>query len=189
MKVKFWTVQKLALVTEILQRGVYQPVFEYSDYAASIEGLDKLYDYLLESYNHVNGTNYPGLVFTFLEQGEDENIYDLQDYQAFEKYIFKHANEIKSMWNNLASKETIIMCVEKELDETNPLIIDINDFQYMMPPVMNFPPYSADYYDFLKRNMWDGVPVKSIFPSRAIQAHIPNIRAEEIVGLYPMFRV
>lgn len=189
MKVRFWTVQKLAVVTAIIQHGTYQPAFEYSDYAESIPGLDNLYKFILNSYNNANGTDYPGLIFTFLEQKEDQNIYDFEDYASFKKFICGHSIAIKSMWNNLASKDTVIMCLEREIGDSNTMLIDINDFQYMMPPVMNVPPYSEDYYNFLLTNIMNGIPVKSIFPSGVLQAHLPNIRAEDVYGIYPMFEL
>ena len=189
MKVRFWTVQKLAVVTAIIQHGTYQPVFEYSDYAESIPGLQDLYGFILDSYNYANGTEHPGLIYTFLEQKEDQSIYDFEDYASFKKFICEHSFAIKSLWNNLASKDTVIMCLEREVEGMNILPIDINDFQYMMPPVMNVPPYSEDYYNFLLRNIANGIPVKSIFPSGVLQAHLPNIRAEDVYGIYPMFEL
>ncbi|MCR4855221.1 MAG: hypothetical protein K5908_03540 [Erysipelotrichaceae bacterium] len=187
MKARLWTIQKLSLLTTILQRGSYQPVFAYSDYAATSKELYELYQFILNSYNRVNGTNYPGLVFTFLELGEDGNLYDCQDYDAFVRFVHRHSAQIKSLWNELASKDTIIMCIEKDIDEHYPLFIDINDFQYLMPPVINAPPYSEEYHEFLLNSIWNGRPVKSIFPSNAIQALVPDIKAEDVIGLYPMF--
>lgn len=181
--------QKLAVVTAIIQYGTYQPVFEYSDYVESTPKLSTLYKLFLDSFNNANGTDYPGLIFTFLEQKEDQNIYDFQDYASFKKFICEHSLPIKSLWNNLASKDTVVMCLEREMGDMNTLFIDMNDFQYMMPPVMNTYPYSEDYYNFLVRNIMNGIPVRSIFPSGVLQAHLPNIRAEDVYGIYPMFTI
>lgn len=81
------------------------------------------------------------------------------------------------------------MCVEREIGNENLLLIDINDFQYMMPPVLQVPPYSEEFYDFLVQNLAVGNRVGSVYPSGVLQAHIPNIRAEEVAGLYPMFEL
>lgn len=56
MKVRFWTVQKLDIVTVLLQQGFYQPAFAYSDYVEVNEKLSDLYWFMLNSYNRVNNT-------------------------------------------------------------------------------------------------------------------------------------
>ncbi len=186
MKIRFWTVQKLDVVTALLKYGSYQPAFNYSDYVEEDPDLSELYGLLLESYNRVNNTDYPGLIFTFLGNDDDDNIFDFKDYPAFRNFIISHAFAIKPLWNHLAAKNTVIMCVEKELDK-NLLLIDINDFQCLMPPITLAPPYTEDYIRYLVQNFSAGNYVRSIFPSNLIQAHIPNISAEDVVGLYPMF--
>ncbi len=187
MKVRFWTVQKLDIVTVLLQQGFYQPAFAYSDYVEANEKLSDLYGFMLNSYNRVNSTGYPGLIFTFLESDDAGNIYDFKNYEMFQQFIRSHSSAIESLWKNLASKNTVVMCIEREIGNENLLLIDINDFQYMMPPVLQVPPYSEGFYDFLVQNLSIGNQVKSVYPSGVLQAHIPNIRAEEVIGLYPMF--
>ncbi len=187
MKIRFWTVQKLDVVTALLQYGLYQPAFAYSDYIEENGELSDLYDFILNSYNQVNGTDCPGLVYTFLEGDEQGMVYDFKDYNSFRQFIMTHSFAIKSLWNHLAAKNTVILCVEKEIADENLLLIDINDFQYLMPPVIQSPPYSEEYYDFLVSNLAQGNRVRSIFPSNVLQAHIPNIKAKEVIGIYPMF--
>lgn len=185
MKVRFWTVQKLDVITALLQYGTYQPSFEYSDYAAIIPGLPELYDFLLNSYNHVNGTDLPGLVFAFLEQGE-EGIYDFPNYATFVRFIRSHRHALKSMWEHLASLNTVVLCVEKELD-FNAMCLDLNDFQYLMPPVRPMPPFPDDYERIVKSALWNGQMIHPIFPSNVLQAHLPDIRQTEVIGIFPMF--
>ena len=187
MKVRFWTVQKLDVVTVLLQQGLYQPAFAYSDYVEADNKLSDLYGFMLDSYNRLNRTEYPGLVFTFLESDDAGNIYDFKDYQMFRKFIIDHSASIKSLWNNLSSKNTVIMCVEREVNNENLLLVDINDFQYLMPPIVQAYPYSEEYTDLLLRALSNGARIQSVFPSYVMQAHIPNIKAEEVIGLYPMF--
>ena len=189
MKVLFWTVQKLDVVTVLLQQGFYQPAFAYSDYVGENEKLSDLYGFMLNAYNRVNNTEYPGLIFTFLEGGEDGYVYDFKSYELFRDFIRKHSLPIKSLWKNLASKNTVVMCIEREVSDKNLLLIDINDFQYMMPPVLQVPPYSEGFYNFLVQNIAVGNKVQSVNPSGVLQAHIPYIKAEEVVGLYPMFEL
>ena len=187
MKVRFWTVQKLDVLTVLLQHGVYQPVFQYSDYVESSPALYDLYDFMLYHYNKLNRTDVPGLVFTFLKRDEDGAIYDFTNFQEFRQFIIDHAISIKALWKNLASKNTVIMCVEKEITDENMMVVDLNDFQYLMPPIIQAYPYSEGYTDFLLNSLSSGTQIQSIFPSNIIQAHIPDIKAEEVIGLYPMF--
>ncbi len=66
MKVLFWTVQKLDVVTVLLQQGFYQPAFAYSDYVGENEKLSDLYGFMLNAYNRVNNTEYPASFSLFL---------------------------------------------------------------------------------------------------------------------------
>ena len=186
MKLRFWTIQKLDVVTALLQYKTYQPAFAYSDYVQEDPGLSELYGLLLDSYNRANNTDHPGLVFTFLGNDDDDNIFDFKDYATFCQFIIDHSFAIKSLWNHLASKNTVIMCVEKELD-SNLLLIDINDFQCLMPPIMISYPYTEDNIRYLIQNFSAGNYIRSVAPSNLLQAHIPDIKAEEVIGLYPMF--
>ena len=71
----------------------------------------------------------------------------------------------------------------------NPIFIDINDFQFLMPPIMLLPPYTKESLLRIQRNIIQGQITVSEFPSNVIQAHLPYIKKENIVNAYQMFDV
>ena len=181
---KFWTVQKRSIVEHIMENGIYQPIFELSDYQAG-DDLQELYGLFLQFFNQVNHSDLPGLIFAFL-QSDGQQIFSIKDIQSFYNFIQKSKPAIMSLWNNLAKKDVVILELEYE-QSFNPICIDINDFQLLMPPLMVLPPYTDEYIVNLLRELKQGVISRSVFPSGVIQAHLPNIQAENIVNVYEMF--
>lgn len=66
----------------------------------------------------------------------------------------------------------------------NPIYIDINDFQLIMPPVIALPPYTDDDISEILVNISKGICTQSKFPGKLLQAHLPYITSESIVGTY-----
>ncbi|MGN0676257.1 MAG: hypothetical protein ACI4K5_00755 [Ruminococcus sp.] len=184
---KFWTVQKTAVVNTVNKFGGFSPDFNKSDYIEINPDLKSLYDVILSSFNQVNNVMFSGLIFSFMKS-DDKNIYQIPDIYSFYDLIKEKKPVIKSLWENLSSKDTVIL----ELDYSenfNPIYIDINDFQFLMPPIMIMPPYTDKDIQYLLEDIQNGIIRPSVFPSGLIQAHLPYIKSENITNIYPMFKL
>lgn len=71
----------------------------------------------------------------------------------------------------------------------NPLFIDINDFQFLMPPIMVIPPYTAQSARQIAADLQRDEISRSEFPGGVIQAHLPCIRQENVCNLYRLFEL
>jgi hypothetical protein len=182
---KFWTLQKRDILEKVLNDGCYQPDFSQSSYVKRIKHLDMLYDLVLDSFNRNNHTNLPGLLFAFTAT-DNQYIYDIPDIDAFVAYICDHAGAIKSLWNTLIKDNVVIMELEYA-DNFNPIYIDINDFQFLMPPYVPLPPYSQNDPLRLLNLLSSGQVMPSVCYSGIMQAHLPWIRPENLVATYEVF--
>lgn len=182
---KFWTVQRKEIINIVNEKGIYQPDFSKSDYLQVIPDLKHLYYMVLEAFNEVNNTNFPGLIFSFLKS-DKESIYQIEDFNEFYAFIQNRKAAIYSMWNELKKKDAMILELEYETD-FNPIYVDINDFQFLMPQITLLPPYTEQDIERICGEICNGEITRSIFPSYVIQAHLPNIKSENIVNTYPMF--
>lgn len=183
----FWTVQKKEIVDKILNGEDYYPNFKKSDSLMSNPNLFPLYQYVLNAFNRINGMDCEGLVFTFMYT-EGNTIYDIDDAEEFYALITNRYQCIKSLWKSFQKNDCLILQLEMDVD-FNPIFIDINDFQFLMPPVFPMPPYGPYDADRLLANLDNGIVTESIFPSNIMQAHIPFIKKENIVNVYEMFDV
>lgn len=188
-EMKLWTVQKYTAVNEILKQGIYQPDFSRSWYASQGEMEDHFYKALLEMFYLLNGIQIPGLVFTFAKNVENQYIDDFSSYEEFQQFIASRKAAINSLWNQLAQPDACILELEYNNQTFNPMFIDINDFQALMPPVMELPPYSNAVITQIYQDFSQGIIRPSVFPTFLMQAHMPNIKKENLKGIYPIFRI
>ena len=184
---KFWTVQKRALVDQALKEGEYQPIFELSYYTRIMRGLDELYEIFRNAYRDVNGVEVPGLVFAFTKM-EGKHVSQFNDIDDFRAYMKEHKASILSLWIYFRSNDMVVVELEVP-DEFNPIYIDINDFQFLMPPVIYPKPYTPATYMEIMDNITRGDIQVSVFPSGIGQAHLPSIKRENIVKVYDMFSI
>ena len=184
---KFWTVQKTAVVNTVNKFGGFSPDFSKSDYVAMNPDLKSLYDVILSSFNKVNNVMFSGLIFSFMES-DNKKIYSIPDIYSFYDLINEKKPVIKSLWENLCSKDTVILELDYS-EEFNPIYMDVNDFQFLMPPLMIMPPYTDNDIQYLLEDINNGIIRPSVFPSGLIQAHLPYIQSENITNLYPMFKL
>jgi len=184
---KFWTIQTKE-VLEIIQRdGIYQPDFRKSRYLNENEALSDLYYFILQSFNYPNQKNLQGLIFSFA-RSDDRAIYPIGTIEEFYSFIQSKKAAIGSFLKNINKNNSVIM----ELNYTesfNPIFIDMNDFQFLMPPIMLLPPYTKESLLRIQQNIINGQITVSEFPSNVIQAHLPYIKKENIVNAYQMFDV
>ncbi len=204
MKQSFWTVQKKSLIEQIKNTGIYQPNFSKSPYldaqAEFIKGLmngynsleynlNILYGFILDSFNHCNNSDYKGLVFTFQFYDKEGRIYQANTFEKFKEEIVSKRDAIRSLWSKYFNKdEYSVVHVVKEMD-FNPICIDMNNFQALMPPISLGAPFSKEYYNNLCELLSEGEFCVSLIPSYIVQAHIPNIMQGDIEGIYPLFEL
>lgn len=93
---------------------------------------------------------------------------------------------MNSLWNQLGAEDAVILELDVPAD-FNPVFIDLNDFQFLMPPVMPLPPYTPESVSRIINDIQHGVITRSEFPSDVIQAHLPNIEIKNVTGCYPLF--
>ena len=184
---KVWTIQSKEVLNTIATKGVYQPNFEMSPYLMKNPKLANLYRFILESYNSVNGMNLSALIYGFM-QSDGKQIFPIENIDEFYTFINEKMPAIKSFWNNIDKENSVILQLEYK-DNFNPLYIDINDFQALMPPVMIIPPYTQNTFDTICRDIQNGIIRTSIFPSYAIQCHLPYISQDNIVQAYSVFDI
>ncbi len=185
-KIKFWTIQSDEVINEIEKYGVYYPNNSKSSFVADNKDLLDLYNFMLDSFNAINGTSYDGLIYSFMD-ASPEGIKYFNDYKEFERTILiKGKGKIETLWNQLYKKGSKIIELNYE-ESFNPLYIDINDFQYLMPPFMVLPPYKEGDREIILEDVRDGIIRESVFPSWIIQAHSGYIKKENICNIYNMF--
>lgn len=183
---KFWTIQTKNVIESIQKNGVYQPDFRRSRYLLRINrNLIDLYAYLLRSFNRVNHRNLPGVVFAFAKGGQN-GITSIGTMDEFRAFIQSKQDVIGGFWKELDRSNSVIMELDYE-DNFNPLWIDINDFQFIMPPITLLPSYTEESFLRILANMAQGRFEASPFPSNVIQGHLPSIEKRNVINVYPLF--
>ena len=66
----------------------------------------------------------------------------------------------------------------------NPIFLDYNDFQFLMPPILLSPPFAEHDKGRICNAIKRGVFSRSSFSSGVIQAHLPHISSKNIVNKY-----
>lgn len=181
---RFWTVQQASILETLQTEGIYQPDFSKSRYLETNPSLASLYRFLLDSFYKVNGQKLPGLIFAF-GKCDGEVITDYMGIGDFYKYIGERKGAINSLWEHFPPNS---MVLELEYyEDFNPLWVDINDFQYLMPPVLTLPPYTQDSEQRILEDISTGEPRLSEFASGIMQCHLPYIKKKNLVAAYPFY--
>lgn len=184
---KYWTIQTKSVMKMIEEDGIYQPDFNRSRYLNNNAKLKDLYYIILNSFNRINKTNLPGVVFSFAKR-ENDRIYSIKTIEEFEDFIKTKREVINSFWEEIDKENSVIIELDYA-DDFNPIFIDINDFQFLMPPFCVLPPYSIESFDRILTDIQHGNITFSEFPSYVIQAHLPYIGKQNVVMTYPVFRL
>lgn len=61
-------------------------------------------------------------------------IINQDNFTSFYSFIQNKRAVIESLWNELSSKDAVILELNYD-DNFNPIFLDINDFQFLMPPI------------------------------------------------------
>lgn len=182
---KFWTIQTKNVEKIICDKGIYQPMFSDSRYLKINDNLNSLYSILLHAFNKVNGTDLPGVVYAFAKKNEGK-ICSIETIEDFKEFIKNNQNVLDGFWKMLDKDNSVIIELNYE-DDFNPIYIDINDFQFLMPPVLRLPPYTEKSISRILNDIENGKITESEFPSNVIQAHLPNIKKSNVVNIYQIF--
>ena len=184
---KFWTIQTKSVMKTIQEEGIYQPDFIRSRYLDENSDLKNLYYIILESFNQINKTDLPGIVYSFAKS-ENNRICSIKTIEEFEDFIKDKKAVIDSFWQHIDKENSVIIELDYEND-FNPIFIDINDFQFLMPPLVPLQPYSIESIGRILTDIQLGQITVSEFPSDVIQAHLPYIGKQNVVRTYPVFHL
>ncbi|MFD1464854.1 hypothetical protein ACFQ4L_01940 [Lapidilactobacillus mulanensis] len=194
---KFWTVQPAQVLNEIVNDGVYYPDFRRSTYLSAIPALADIYELFLNSFNLINNISPDekmgqGLIFAFSQTAFDNRIgklVQINDINDFHEVIVSKKAAIQSLWGELGQNLDQKLILEVELDQEflNPLLIDINDFQFLMPPISFPAPYQEADVNRITTAIRTGDFPRPIFPSGLMQAHLPYLKKADVVNAYHMF--
>ncbi len=180
---KFWTVQTKSVLDTIKKEGIYLPDINKSNFVIEQPTLADLYLLITNSFNNVNNTDYYGVVFAFMKL-KNNDVYQFLDYYAFLDGIYNNQDKIAALWKKFNDGEHVLLEVDMAA-EFNPIIIEINNFQYLMPPTIDFlPPYMPGDRDIIIDWIKNGTFGKGYFPNSLAQAHLPYIKKDEITDVY-----
>lgn len=182
---KFWTVQKKEIINLVNKNGIFYSDFTKSNYLKLNPNLKDLYGLVLKSFNKINDLNLRGIIFAF-SQSDSQAVYEIENFKSFYSFIQNKKAVIESLWNELKSKEAVILELNYKKD-FNPIFLDINDFQFLMPPIVFPYPFTEQDIERICWSIENGRITRSVFPSNVIQAHLPYIKSENIVNTYSMF--
>ena len=189
---KFWTIQPWNVVEIVMQEGIYLPDFDKSAYLrrfieAGNTDMVGLYRAVLEGYAARNGVALRGVVFGFITMDDNGFIHPIASKAEFDAFMQRKASAVGSLLKTLKGQPDA-MLLELEYPDRlfNPPLIDINDFQALMPPLIALPPYDTDELVRLMRDFRAGKNTMPVMPSGVIQAHLPYIDRNSLIGIYPI---
>lgn len=193
---KYWTVQSKEILDPLNKKGVYYPDFTKSKYLQEYKDNNELYSFNIQLYNQlltyacrINTVNLQGLVFTFCKM-DNQGIKGFANEVDFQNYITAKKDVIYSLWKNLNKRDSIILELEFNEPFWNPLFIDINDYQYLMPPITIMPPYyEKDSAQVILSRLSQGCWATGGLPSGIAQAHLPYISVNMVKNVYNMFTI
>lgn len=188
MYYKTWSIQKRTIIDSVMAGQTYVGMDSYSSFVTKNPDLINLYNHFTDSFNSVNNTKLPGLIYTFYVSSNETGVVVINDYQEFKQIMKAKKPAIESLWRVLSRDDVVVVELEYEIT-FNPIFIDINDFQALIPPVTNSPPYSNDILNEIIDNVRQGTISASVFPSHLIQGNAPFIKKENILGVYDMFDI
>mgnify|MGYP000843696814 FL=1 len=183
---RFWTVQHKSVLDVVAMNGFYQADVSKSPFVLENPPREELYRFLLDAFNKANDFRLNGLIFGFAYR-EDSQIRSFQDILEFAAFLRQKRNIINVLWRRFCSDDYVILCLDYPEDSFNPLFIDMNDFQFLMPPITILPPFTYDSIARIVTDIRHACISPGELPSCLIQAHLPLIHRENITEVYRMF--
>lgn len=182
---RLWTVQDKTVLETLRNDKIYFPNFDKSEYLKQIPAMAGLYNVFLNIFCTLNNTHLNGLVFCFAQMDSNGEVVGIDDFYSF---VQKNKRSIKSLWKQFDIKYNIILELEVNEEFLNPMNIDINDFQFLMPPIE---PDNIYYHEEDVGNILNevarGVTRVGKLPSGVIQSHLPYIKPGYVVNTFSMF--
>lgn len=193
MTMRFWTIQPWHVVETVMHEGLYQPDFAKSAYLRRLaEGgnprMADLYRMVLEGFAAKNGVSLPGVVFAFTAANDEGRICDIMSKRGFDAFMRDRDAAVHSLMRELREQPGATL-LELEYPDNlfSPMLLDINDFQAVMPPVMPMPPYDEQTLRYIIGNIRSGESfVSGVLFSGVMQAHLPFIDRRSLIGIYPI---
>lgn len=183
---KFWTVQSPEVLEIIEKEDIYHPKFVMSQY---YKQYSELYNFMLESFNNINGLNCDGLIYAFCISNKDV-IYPIANIEGFKYFINMNKDKISYLWDTFIKNGCKILELEMGL-VFNDLALAFNDFQYIMPsPVNELLIDPVEYQTNCKlilSNIKNGIIMSSGENYDLIQSHLPYIKKLDIKNVYEIF--
>lgn len=163
---------------------------QVGDIKGTLEKTANLYEWISDifwkrnTYLGDKPNNGLGVCYGFAGASEGE-IFCWDTIEEFRNYILGHMDVIDSLWNKtLFDPRNVVLKLEVP-DDTCP--IDINDWQYLMPPFMDWSCYGMSREEII-RHM--NIPMHyylSPHPSGLVQQHFLAIAPEQIKGIGSVF--
>lgn len=188
---KIWTVQNQDVINAALSKdGIYIADFKKSDFLRLKPENTQIYYTILADFNNLNQCYLRGVLFGFMKTDDKGTISEIENFDDFKKFINRSRPAIKSLWNNYTRNPGKYKIYELDFGVPNevgyePIFMDINDFQYMMEPLVLIDEHQINR---IVKMMATGNPTKSFCPSGCVQALIPYIKKENITNVYNMFQ-
>ena len=179
---KIWTIQSYDVIEIIEKNETYFADFKKSSYLRQNENLKEIYTLLLNSFNHLNNESLSGLIFGFATSTSN-NIIEIESIQSFKDFLNDNADIIGGFINKIDKSNSVIIELDLEVD-FNPVCLDINDFQFLMPPIMIMHPFTKESVNRIVNNIANGICEYSELPTKVFQFHIPYIKKSDIVNIY-----
>lgn len=115
---------------------------------------------------------------------DNQGIKGFANEMDFQNYITIKKDVIYSLWKDLNKQDSIILELEFNEPFWNPLFIDINDYQYLMPPY-----YEEDSAQVILSRLSQVCWATGGLPSGIVQAHLPYISVNMVKNVYNMFTI
>lgn len=200
-KMIIWTVQQAEVVENAIQNGCYIPNIYKSEFLKSVnqqveDGKERvaelvnLYKFISSVYwerNPIKGIkpgNSTGICFGFAGDSGKE-LFSWDTFDEFGKFILSHMSVIDSLWHEmLFNPKNVVLKIEVNCD---PCPIDINDWQYLMPPFIDFSSLGMSREDIVKYLLVPNSYHRSPQRSGVVQLHFPAIIPSQIRGIGSVF--
>ena len=139
---------------------------------------------LLESHREIL-PGVSGLVFGFAASAEPRRLRSIDSFSELRDHLRKNRHAAYSLLRNLITEDNVLLELEHYPRFLNPLPIDLNDYQALMPPPTMMYPYSKDTLHNILSNLMIGHFYPSPMPSHIVQVHLPYISSGHLVSSRP----
>lgn len=181
---KIWTIQSKEVIKTIMEKKEFHANISQSRFVECDPRLLDLYYFMLNSFNMHNNTKEDGLIFGFA-QYKNNQICEIPNFPAFKKFLEEKYDYLYGLIQTLIQRNCEIVELEVK-EQFNPIYIDINDFQFLMPEIQHGSNFTPQDHMKLLLNIEQGHFNASSEPSGVIQVHLPFIKKDQICDIYTL---